>query len=253
MLCMKILTGSILLSLTMWWSPAFSQTDQRTISPPEMFGAALQKFKTKDYVGSRQLFSQLLAQNPNDPSLLYNIGLVESIDGHPERAFAYWRKALFLSPGHGPSLEGISSLKPGVATYPLLMWLYWRVPIAILCVLAFIFWCVAGALIVRNVRRRYNRVPVRWNGVIVSALLFVLFISLTLYDYALLFESPSGTVMGPTPAYSSPATDAPSLFDFKEGDDVAILRTQDDWLQVQKSETAVGWVKNTTVLLHSGI
>lgn len=253
MLCMKILTGSILLSLTMWCSPAFSETNQRTISPAEMFQTALQKFKTKDYVGSRQLFSELLATHPNDPSLLYNLGLVEATDGHQERAFAYWRKALFLSPGHGPSLEGISSLKPGIDNTPFLTWIYWRVPIAVLCVLAFVFWCLGAALVLRNIRRRQKQLPVRWSAVSISALLFVLFLALSVHDYALLFSSPLGTIMAGTPAYASPTSEAPSLFDFREGDEISVLRRQNDWLQVQKSETAVGWVKNTSVLIHSGI
>ncbi len=250
---MKILTGSLLLSLTIWCSPAFSQTDQRTIYPAEMFTIALQKFKTKDYMGSRQIFSQLLTTHPNDTSLLYNAGLVEATDNHPERAYAYWRKALFLSPGHGPSLEGVSSLKPGVANHPWVMWIYWRIPIAILCILAFVFWCLSGALIVRNLSRSKKGLPVRWSSVTATGILFFVFTVLSIHDYMLLFQTPIGTVMSSTPAFASPTNDAPSLFDFKEGDDVYVLRTQNDWLQVQRSETAVGWVKNTALLIHSGI
>lgn len=250
---MKILTGSLLISLTIWCSPAFSQTDQRTIYPAEMFTTALQKFKTKDYVGSRQIYLQLLSTHPNDTSLLYNVGLVEATDNHPERAYAYWRKALFLSPGHGPSLEGISSLKPAVTNHPWAMWIYWRVPIAVLCILAFLAWCATGAFIVRNISRLRKDLPVRWNSVALSGVLFLIFATLSIHDYILLFQTPVGTVMSGTPAFASPANDSPSLFDFKEGDDVQVLRAQKDWLQVQRSETAVGWVKNTALLIHSGI
>ncbi|MCC6138487.1 MAG: hypothetical protein IT287_07625 [Bdellovibrionaceae bacterium] len=250
---MKILTGSILLSLTMWISPAYSQTDQRTISPSEMFTTALQKFKTKDYVQSRQMFSQLLSAHPNDTALLYNVGLVEATDNHPERAFAYWRKALFLSPGHGPSLEGISSLKPGVVSYSFPLWIYWRVPIAVLSILAFLFWCLSAALIVRNIRRNSQQKPVRWDVSALCGILFLLFTTLAIHDYVVLFSVPSATLMANTPAQASPANDAPSLFDFKEGDDVHVLRAQNGWLHVQKSETAVGWVKSTALLIHSGI
>lgn len=250
---MKILTGSLLLSLTIWCSPALSQTDQRTIGPMEKFSAALQKFKTKDYMGSRGLFLELLNENPGDPSLLYNMGLVEVNDNHPKRAYAYWRKALFLSPGHGPSLQGIASLKPEVTDHPIMMWLYWRVPIAVLCLTAFLFWCLCGVLIVRNIRRDKNRKPVSWTATSVCGVFFVLFAAASIHDYVLLFQTPTGTLLNTTAAQASPTNDAPSLFEFKEGDDVAVLRTQNEWLQVQKSETAVGWVKNNALLLHSGI
>lgn len=250
---MKILTGSLLLSLTIWCSPALSQTDQRTIGPMEKFSAALQKFKTKDYVGSRGLYLELLRENPNDPSLIYNVGLVEAYDNHPERAYAYWRKALYLSPGHGPSLAGIASLKPGVADYPILMAIYWRVPIAVLCLLAFMFWCLCGALIVRNVRRRKNLKTYSWTGATTCGVFFLLFATLSVHDYFSLFHQPIGTLLDPTAALASPTNEAPSLFEFREGDDVAVLRAQNEWVQVQKSETAVGWVKNSALLLHSGI
>lgn len=250
---MKILTASLLLSLTIWGSPAFSQTDQRTIYPAELFTTALQKFKTKDYVGSRQIFLNLLAIHPNDTSLLYNVGLVEATDNHPERAYAYWRKALYLSPGHGPSLEGISSLKANITNHSWAMWIYWRIPIAVLCLLTLLFWLCVGALIVRNISRSKKELAVQWSGVSVSVLFFLLFASLSIHDYMLLFNTPVGTVMSGTPAFASPSNDAPSLFDFKEGDDVQVLRTQNEWLQVQKSATAVGWVKNTALLIHSGI
>jgi hypothetical protein len=250
---MKILTASLLLSLTIWGSPAFSQTDQRTIYPVELFTTALQKFKTKDYVGSRQIFSELLVQRPNDTSLLYNIGLVEATDNHPERAYAYWRKALYLSPGHGPSLEGISTLKGNITNHSWAMWIYWRIPIAILCLLTLFFWFCAGALIVRNISRSKKDLKVQWAGVCCCVFFFIVFASLSTHDYMLLFHSTEGTVMSGTPAFASPSNEAPSLFDFKEGDDVQVLRTQNGWLQVQKSETAVGWVKNTSLLIHSGI
>lgn len=250
---MKILTGSLLLSLTIWCSPAISQTDQRAISPTEKFSVALQKFKTKDYNASRTLWSELLAQNPNDPSLLYNLGLVEANDNHPERAYAYWRKALYLSPGHAPSLEGISSLQPSVADYPLLLWIYWRVPIAILCIIAFALWCLCGVLIVRNIRRSKKGQEISWTKTAVVGVIFMVFAALAAHDYWTLFESPAGTLLANTPALASPTSEAPSVFEFREGDDVTVLRKQNEWLQVQRSETAVGWIKNSALLLHSGI
>ncbi len=249
---MKILTGWFILSLTLWFSPAYSQTDQRTISAQEMFQLALQKFKTKDYAESRKLFLDLLAGNSSDVNLLYNVGLVEFADNHQERALAYWRRALFLSPGHAPSLEGISRLKVGVGSYSWPLWLYWRTPIALFFILAFVFWVACGALILRNIRRARRAHLVNWKSTISVALLFIVSLGFSSHYYYIQFHIVSGTLVATTPASASPATDAPSLFEFKEGDEVTVLRNQNEWLQVKKSATAVGWVKTTDLIIHSG-
>lgn len=235
----------------MWFSPAYSQTDQRTISPQEMFNLALEKYKTKDYVQSRQLFRDLLSTNTQDSTLLYNLGLVEYSDNHQERALAYWRRALFLSPGHGPSLEGISQLKTSIS-YPWPLWLYWRIPIAAVFLLALFFWCAAGALIVKNIRRIKNNKSISWTTSALFSALCLLFMVMSAHYYYSQFYLTSATLVTNTPAAASPTNDAPSLFDFKEGDQVVVLRTQNEWLHVKKTETAVGWVKNSALIVHSG-
>jgi tetratricopeptide (TPR) repeat protein len=252
-LFMNILTASILLSLSMWVSPAYSQTNQRDNSPSDTFSSALQSFKTKDYVQSRKLFENLIAQHPNDTALLYNLGLVEAMDNHPARAFAYWRKALFLSPGDGPSLQGIARIKDSVDYPSPLMPLYWRIPIAWMFILSALAWLLSGFLILFSLRRRKNKQSPIWGSVIASCVVFIILSSLSLHNYWLSFERTSGTVMAATPAFASPQKDAASLFDFREGDEVQILRSQGQWAHVQKSATAVGWVQKQSILRHSGL
>ena len=67
---MNILTVSFILSLTLWVSPAYSQSNQRANAETETFSLALQNFKTKDYAQSRKLFENLLATHPRDTTIL---------------------------------------------------------------------------------------------------------------------------------------------------------------------------------------
>ncbi|MCB9073681.1 MAG: hypothetical protein H6623_08665 [Bdellovibrionaceae bacterium] len=250
---MNILTASLFLSLTMWVSPAFSNTNQQTISPTETFALALKSFKTKDYAQSRKDFSILLRQHPSDPTLLYNAGLVEALDNHPARAFAYWRKALFFQPGHAPSLQGISQIRDSVTSPSLLMPVYWRIPIAWIFGFSILFWFLSGTLFILSLYRQHKGQNALWMPTILSTFLFVMTLTLALNGYWLAFDAPVGTIMASAPARSAPNAEAPSLFDFNEGDEVRVLRTQGNWDHVQKSATAVGWVPRTAVLRHSGI
>lgn len=250
---MKILAGSLILSLTILCSPGHSAETQNSATTEDSFALALEKFKTKDYAQSRQLFQQILKKHPNDPTLLYNLGLVESNDAHEERALAYWRRALFLSPGHGPSLKAISQLKPEIANHSWPFLIYWRIPLAILFSLTFLFWCLCAIFIINNLRRRKKQLPLSWFMPISIGTLFFIFLAFSVDGYWNLFAQTSGTLITNTPAAAAPSKDSPSLFDFKEGDNVIVLRRNSDWLQVQKSETAVGWINSSALLIHSGI
>jgi tetratricopeptide (TPR) repeat protein len=87
---LSMLPLCLLVSLTFWVSSAFPDASTDTV-----FTQALESFKQSDLAKSRESFLQLLQKSPNDPVLLYNLGLVEFSDQHPGRAMAYWRKALF--------------------------------------------------------------------------------------------------------------------------------------------------------------
>ena len=173
------------------------------------------------------------------------------MDNRPARAFA-WRRHYFYT-GHSPSLQGISSIKNTVNIPSPLFSLYWRVPVAVLFVLAACAWFIGGVLVVFSLRRQARQKKPFWGWASVAATVFVLLSSLSLHYYSLCFQTPAGTIMASTPAHSSPEDEAPSLFEFKEGDEVQILRSQGEWNHVQKSATAVGWVKKASVFRHSGI
>jgi tetratricopeptide (TPR) repeat protein len=245
-------------------APAANETASPATSAPVSapvtgsFSSGLEAFKKGDFAESRKQFAALLNSNPQDPVLLYNLGLVEMTDKHPGRALAYWRKALYLSPGYSPVLAGMAQLKkskllPPDAQVSPMAWLYWRVPLTILLALSLALFVATGVLWVRVASRAKSGQPGPVMGLSVSAVLLVVFLGLSAHDYQLYHYETKATIMEATaPAFSSPSIEAPSLFEFREGDEVTIRRTQEDWIQVQKSATAVGWIKKNQLLIHSG-
>ena len=242
---------SLLLAFFFCTMPALAQ------SPAEPFTIGLEAFKKGAFSQSREQFSQLLQSHPRDPLLLYNLGLVELSDNHPGRALAYWRKALYLKPGYSPVLAGMARLQavkgsPLGDTNPFL-WLYWRVSIEILLGGALILFVLTGFFWVRFTAARKFEKPASPWGLALSALGFAAITGLAVHNFQLLHQNTKATVMETAvPAHSSPSAEAPSLFEFREGDEVVVRRSQDEWIQVQKSATAVGWVKKNQVLVHSG-
>jgi tetratricopeptide (TPR) repeat protein len=236
-------------------SPAPVAADNTATSKSGLFTEGLEFFKKGDFTQSRERFSQLLKENPQDPLLLFNLGLVEFNDKHPGRALAYWRKALYLSPGFSPALSGMAQLKK-TKSFPEdnpLLWLYWRVPFVFLLGAVFLFFTLSGFLWIRfAAKSKLGKPAAPWSFAL-SVVAFLIFTGFAIHDYQLLFMETKATIMEVTvPAYSSPSSEAPSLFEFREGDEVVVRRSQDDWLQVQKSATHVGWIKKNQLLIHSG-
>jgi len=242
-------------------APTAPVTDTATAPAPTgpvTFPQGVEYFKKNDFAHSREVFTQLLAEHPQDPTLLYNAGLVEVSDKHPGRALAYWRKALYLEPGFAPVLAGMAHLKKAKLLPPEeepnpFAWLYWRIPLSYLLAISFLLFIATGILWIRFALQKKMEKPAPLGALITAAILFFVMMGFSVHDYQLNHFETKATIMEPTvAAFASPSADAPSLFEFREGDEVTIRRTQQDWLQVQKSATAVGWVKKNQILIHSG-
>lgn len=248
---MAILPISILMALTFWTSSAFPDSTD----PAPVFSDALQSYKAGDFVKSRQIFSDLLTQHPNDPVLLYNLGLVEMDDKHPGKALAYWRKALYLQPGFSPALSGISQVHKLIpnANPTLAEIIYWRIPLWFFMSACFLFFIASGILWILHASRRKKEISSPLLLPMLASSLALLFAGFSIHAFITYYSTTQGTVLESALAVrSSPSADAPSLLEFNEGDEVEVIRTQDDWLQVQKSATALGWVTKDKVLIHSG-
>lgn len=252
---MSMLPISILMALTFWsgslFSPAFANSSDEPV-----FTQALESFKSGDFTQSRTHFSELLTQHPNDPVLLYNLGLVEMSDQHPGKALGYWRKALYLQPNFAPALSGIRQVhKVFHNDQDNSFWneLYWRIPLWFFLSAAFIFFISSGLLWILHCARRKQEKPSSLVSPLFTSLLFLFFAGFGVHSYVTYYDTTKATVMeGSLAARSSPSEGSPSLVNFSEGDEVVVLRRQETWLQVQKTATALGWVPETSVLLHSG-
>jgi tetratricopeptide (TPR) repeat protein len=248
-----MLPFSLLLSLTFWVFFAFPQT-----SSPPVFTQALESFKLSDLAKSRESFLQLLKESPNDPVLLYNLGLVEMTEKRPGKALAYWRKALYLRPGYSPALEGVKKIEklkiPGLLNSSWLAKMPWYLSLSSLLALTLFSWTLTTIFAIRWRKAQKWNLPQR--ALIPFSVCFVVAATTTYLSWSHFSSthkwSSATIIVDSASVHSSPSADAPSLFDFKEGDSVRLHRANGDWVQVQKSATALGWVKKEQILVHSG-
>lgn len=253
-----MLPASIFLALTFWISPTFSDSETASV-----FTQALQSFKQGELAKSRDSFLQLLSTHPDDPVLLYNLGLTEMTDQHPGRALAYWRKALYLDPGFSPAVAGLTQLaqlKKFDFTPSLSEQIHWRLSLTTFLAALWLTCLFSGLWLLRWARSRKelseensrstSAVPL-WP-VFISGLFSLVFLFLASQRFWRDHYQVTGTVLASSaPVYASPSVDSPALFDFKEGDEVRVHRSKEGWLQVQRGDTAAGWVKKDEVLVYA--
>ncbi len=226
-------------------------------SVDSVFTQALESFKQSDLAKSREAFLQLLQKSPDDPVLLYNVGLIEYSDQHPGRAVGYWRKAVYLQPGFVPAISGINQLEKQKipAIIPVPWWQkgprYVSLPWLLGILLAFIILSVVFGVKRQRATKLESARPPLWPMIlaIVSSAGLVIVVAL---HVSILHWHTMATVMEGVAIHSSPNSESPALFDFKEGDEVVIHRQNGEWYQIQKGSTAIGWVKKTAVFVHSG-
>ncbi len=246
-----MLPASIFLALTFWISPAFPDSESSAV-----FTQALQSFKQGELAKSRDSFLQLLTAHPDDPVLLYNLGLTEMTDQHPGRALAYWRKALYLDPGFSPAVAGLTQLaqlKKFDFTPSLTEQIHWRISLTSFLVALWLTCLFCGFWLIRWARgRREENNPIPLWPVFVSGLFSVVFLFFATQRMWRDHYQLTGTILASSaPVYASPSVDAPALFDFKEGDEVRVHHSKEGWLQVQRGDTAAGWVKKDEVLVYA--
>lgn len=228
-----------------------------------VFTQALQTFKAQEYAKSRDLFKTLLTQNPDDKVLLYNLGLVEFSESRFGAALGYWRRALWISPGYSPALEGVSQLHKKLPTTndsSFLGSLYLRVPPWLFLGASCLLLLSCGFLSVNNLQKTKNGKAAYWFLPSSLGLLFLGAATVTTHYFFIFAQEEHATLIeGNTALYSSPSETAPSLVNLPEGTDVLILRKQESedpknqWIQVKKSSIQVGWIQKDKIFIHSGI
>lgn len=229
----------------------------------DLFQKGLAAYQSKQYAEAKDDFQKLLDQGKVTPSLLSNLALsVYQLDQKP-LALALWRKALSLQPTFRPAREGRDLLENKMQMRPLerdtlslwvhrnlesvslneLLWVN-ALLLALLGWYGLRYWGERSAALDEERER-----PAFPTLLAVWAVIFVAVSVLSGLKAKDAMNTRATVIAAHTSARSLPTDDGVPLFDLNGGSEVLVRRDQNGWLQVQNSDGASGWVKNSDVLV----
>jgi hypothetical protein len=236
--------------------------------PPSDFHAdGIAALRKGDYPAARTAFQESLKLIPDNPTSLYNLGLVEYRAGNEGLALGLWRKALALAPGFfAPShaIEWAEAKLPRIALgNEFSLWEQFRetflitIPLQSYLFLVVLLLLLSGWLLLRYVGTRRRAMldesplpPFPWvAGVFVF--LWILSIAATGAKFFDMSVTRATIVSEKVPVRTSPDNDGTALFDLIEGHEVIVRESSNDWFQVTVPGGMTGWVPKESVFVSS--
>ncbi len=231
------------------------------------FKSGVDAFQKKDLTKAKAAFTDALNMEPENPVLLFNLGMVEMREGRTGFALGLWRKALAHSPRYSPADRAVTwaktKLERAEIPHEVESWETFRervlihFPIDAFLLVTSIFFLAAGWLLLRHLgaRRsaRLDEKPMPSFPILgtACAVLFGLF-ALTTLAKAVDSQTIRGTIVEKkVEARSSPEADATPLFELYEGLEVIVKQSTGDWAQVTYPGGATGWIPKRAVFATS--
>lgn len=249
--------GIVTASLMFWSWAALA------LSPTEdLFQKGLAAYQNKQYTEARDFFDQALKEGDQSPSLYHDLALTYFQLDQKAYAMAFWRKALALDPSFALARSGRNYMETKFNMRP------WEKDSAAVWIrrtmesLSYyeLFWLIAlliggaGWMWIRYIAARMVALedeqpkPPFPNIAAGLTVIWIFLMVVVAYKFQILSTPRATVVLDKVQARSLPADDGVGLFDLSGGSEVLVRRANGDWLQVQNSDGASGWVKNSEVL-----
>lgn len=223
-------------------------------SNPSDFIDGVKAYEAKDFEKAKEIFQPLLSQYPNNPTLLYNSGLVEFQLGRSGLALALWRKARFLDQSAGEIRAAIDyteeMLFPDSDKGPLATLYDWlaQIPLHFWLFISFISFFPACWHAIKHGVKRSESIP-HWP--------IWIFLSLPIFIFSFCFAiilnsertKPKATVIEKNLlTHTGPSESSPTLSELNEGEIVYIKKIHGSWAQVKTQRGNPGWVLQTKLI-----
>ena len=228
-------------------------------SEPQGFLQGVKAYQDKDYKKAQSIFASLLDKHPNNPNLLFNLGLSEFHLGRPGLALGLWRKARSIdrnfSPAHAAVDYARDRLFPNQKTssllYSLYDWLTQGSPhfwifLFMISLFGFGWFAIEYSI-------QWKRSPLRWPPWIHALLISTIFSGWVCLVLIMDQNRIKATVIKKdSPGFAGPSTEFPNLFELQQGQQVRVTKFHGDWIQV-RSGSFSGWVPKSNLILFGRI
>lgn len=232
-------------------------------SAQELYQEGLGLFQKQQLSEAQDKWQQALKIEPDNPYILFNLGLVKFELEEWGWSLAYWKKAQFLKPGLDGVQLGMKKLETklgkklaveqGFFSSSFSYFGFW--PLLLFFSICFFtaIWLWLHYFEAKRLAREENSLspsfPIKACVFSTAALTFIILSGLKLY---LTFDETAVVVDKKAFARSTPSEKGTELFELPEGSQVTLRKTQGDWVQARLKGGLIGWVKNEQIFRIAG-
>ncbi len=233
-----------------------------------ILGKGLKNYQQGQYVEAQNAFQSLLESYPNNPTLLFNLGLAHYRLGHYGFATGLWHKVLDQNPYFVKATEAINFTQKQISIQGpssqtswgerirkwVLVYIPWDVCLFLTAIFGFFFlWLKIKYLaICRFVVKKGDERPAIPTSLIVLGLTFVFVLFVTLMKVKDHTTLRAITISPKSLVYVSPSQETASLFELSEGSHVIIEQVNNNWVQVIDLKGQIGWVQQKDIFHYAG-
>lgn len=235
-------------------------------TPEALFQKGLADYQAKKFSEARDSFQQILDAGRVTPEVLHNTALANYQLGDRPRALALWRKALNVDPGfsraragrdfaenelqlRGWERDGFTQWIQRTLEFLSFRETLWMIAL-LLGISGWLWLRYFGARLAALEEER--PLPAFPTAALVLSLVFTMVVALSVLKARSDWRARATLVVANASARSLPSESGVGLFELRGGTEVLVRRRDKEWLQVQNSEGASGWLKVGEVLITSG-
>jgi len=228
------------------------------------FHKAMASYKAKDYPKAIELFSLALKEQPDQPEILFNLGLAWQKAENKAMPIALWRKTLTIDPSYSKAkkaLDFVQRIAPARNT----LWEKYRagflrpLPFNLILALLFISLVFLGFSLINYLGLRKKAqadefaenpgIPLKTT---LWGLVFLITLIITLSKSIDNFESRGTVINVDTSLLVSPNKDSLELSKVQAGLEVIMNKSFDNWVQIKIPGGPAGWIRNEEIFQTQG-
>ena len=227
-----------------------------TETKPTSFLDGVKAYQVKDYKKAQGIFASLSREYPNNPNLLFNLGLSEFYLQRPGLALGLWRKAKFIDKNFSPAQKATSyaedhlfpdrkrpslleNLYHWATELPLHLWIF----LSLASAFTFFWYALEYGV-------KLKKSPLLWPFWIYTLIVpMILSTSLSFFMYEDQNQTKATVIQENRPTHASPSPDSPSLSELRGGQLVSVEKFHGNWIQIRTLSGSPSWVPASSLIL----
>lgn len=227
-----------------------------TETKPKSFLDGVKAYQAKNYEDAKRIFTSLSKEHPDNPHLLFNLGLSEFQLQNPGLALGLWRKAKSLDKSFTPTQKAINyaegllfpdkqnssfinNLYNKTKSLSLHFWIF----LSLISTFTF-FWYVLEYKV--KLKKTLLSWPV-WTYILLAPMILSTTLFFSIYKDQ---NQIKATVIEKNRlTYANPSTDSPSLYELREGQLVFVEKFHGKWVQIRTLSGSPSWTPLSSLIL----